>query len=262
MLSALFVLGPALLGFLTRGILSLPETVLAAAAVFLGIIAPDVDGNGRPSGGYWPSLGFSSRSPLESHAEKIGKAAGKLFGLASRYLFFEPLVLFLHLVGYRKVAQHRGVMHSLMAALLCTSFWILVLLGASVLAGIGPQIALLAGGGLLSGFLFHLFADSLTPRGVNWLFPHQFLLRGRIKTERDLQSSSTSFFESQLYALCLFALIGTIVLWLLLKTSASAIFLTFLTVFCLLLASFMMGIELSVEGHEYRPPSTNELEFD
>lgn len=261
LLSALFVIGPGLLAFLARGVFSLPEALLAALGVLLGVIAPDVDAAGRPAG-YWPSLGGYRKSSAQQAAEKIAGHVTRLFALASRYLFFEPLVLFLHLVGYRRIAKHRGVMHSLMAAVLCTSFWILVLLAASFLAGVGPQPAFVFGAGLLAGFLFHLYADSLTPHGVNWLFPHEFVLRGRIKTQPELQSSKTRFFESQLYGLSLFALIGTIVLWLLLKTAASPFFLSLLTVFCLLLASLMMGMEVSIEGWNYRPPAFREFDFE
>lgn len=248
LLSALFILGPVLLAFHHRAELSFLQTLLVGMGMFLGIIAPDVD-NGALRSGYRPlgARGGGNATVLAQALDGLAGAAGWVFSSISRQLFFEPLVLFLHVAGYKGVAQHRGVMHSLFAALLCSCFWVLVLLLGSLVAGIGPQTAFLFGGGLLAGFLFHLYCDSLTPHGVNWMFPGELVLHGKIRTGAELYGRGIKFAESQLYALAVFALAGSALSWLLLQTNAGAGFIALLAAFALLVAGGVLGMEVAVE---------------
>jgi inner membrane protein len=65
--------------------------------------------------------------------------------------------------GVTRLVGQRGVVHSLLAAL------IVLVLGLVVcfLVGLNFLVAF----GLFGGFLSHLFLDSLTVRGVGWLLP-------------------------------------------------------------------------------------------
>jgi len=212
------------------------------------VIAPDVD-TGALSMGYRPLgvYGKKEATALAASLDKVWGALGWLFSGISRYLFFEPLVLFLHVAGYKGIAKHRGVMHSLFAALLCSCFWILVLLLGSLAAGIGPNAAFVFGGGLIVGFLFHLYCDSITPHGVNWMFPGEFILHGKIRTGSEIYGKGVGFAESQLFALAVFAVAGTSLIWLTLKTGASAGFIAFLAGFSLLVSAGVLGMELTVD---------------
>lgn len=248
LLSGIFLLAPVLLAFNARGELSLLQTILAGLGIFLGIIAPDFD-VGALSMSYRP-LGFYGKKRETSFAVALDKLAGTLgwiFSNISRFFFFEPLVLFLHVAGYKGIAKHRGVMHSLFAALLCSCFWVFVLLVGSLIAGVGPQPAFAFGVGLLVGFLFHLYCDSLTPHGVNWMFPHEFVVHGKIRTGSELYGKGVKFIESQLFALAAFALSGIALLWLLLYTAASAGFIALLAGFELLVLAGLLGMEVRVE---------------
>ena len=256
LLSAVFVILPSLLAFFSQAIFSLPEFLLACVAIVLGVLAPDVDQT-TSYGARSAVLGVGSgKTVLQQLLREFDKLFTQVFAKVSRWFFYEPLVLFLHAAGHRNARAHRGVMHSFFAAVLCAAFWTMVLLAGSYASGTGPQLAFVFGGSLLVGFLFHLYCDSLTPTGVNWAFPHEMVLHGRIKTGAELYGRGVKFFESQLFALCVFALIGSIVSWLLLYSRANAVFLALLTVFCLLVAAVALGLEVHVDSlggnpHQY-----------
>ena len=251
---------PLLAGFALQGVVGPFEAVVFLFAIVLGIAAPDADAGDRLSR---PKLGYASgRPPLAVVLELARKWLSWGFMAVSKYFFLAPLLAFLKLAGYRDIAKHRGVMHSLFAALLCVAFWELLMLAASALLGAGPGFALFFGSGLLFGFVFHLYADSLTPTGVNWLFPRKFLLRGRIRTQGPLYGKGVKLLDSQLFALAIFVFIGIILTWMLLSTSASAYFLAFLAAFCLLIASLAMGLELDVDDYKFGRPSLRDFEFE
>lgn len=65
--------------------------------------------------------------------------------------------------GIVRVVGQRGVVHSLLAALIVLALGMVV----GLLVGVGFGV----GFGLFLGFLSHLFLDSLTVRGVGWMLP-------------------------------------------------------------------------------------------
>lgn len=66
--------------------------------------------------------------------------------------------------GVRRVVGQRGVLHSLLVA-------VIVLILGYVIFSVVLELSFIVSLGLFVGYLSHLFLDSLTVRGVAWLLP-------------------------------------------------------------------------------------------
>ncbi|UUX91358.1 metal-dependent hydrolase [Methanoplanus endosymbiosus] len=137
--------------------------------VFIGSLAPDAD---TPASSIMH--GFSGRQGRLRSVKRHTIIFLPLFGYILRYLVFYPAsaVVWLFTLG-REKPRHRGVMHSLLGAVIAALVIGLILYGTVViLAGFDAKIWIYAFlSGFLFGYLMHLIEDSCTRHGVRWLYP-------------------------------------------------------------------------------------------
>jgi inner membrane protein len=143
--------------------------------VFIGALAPDADAN--------DSAIFHTRVP-GGRGKKL--VILPVFGYGIRYLIYYPISLpFIALCGERGMPRHRGVLHSLIGAVLMTALlgfyaWAIGAVVFGIPWDMGFTVFLL---GFLGGAVCHLLEDSCTRSGVAWLFPlSDHRTRGKIVT--------------------------------------------------------------------------------
>lgn len=69
------------------------------------------------------------------------------------------------------VAGHRGLVHSLAGMVVFTIPFLII---SAWLPGVAKAFVM--------GYLLHLLLDSLTPSGIQWLYPAKLKIRGPVKT--------------------------------------------------------------------------------
>ncbi len=240
LLLAALLYAPLLYAFSAQGYLTILQAAALLFGVLLGVLLPDADGNGSKIMRR-QKLGLAGA--YGQNAKNSAGAAFPIVGYATRYLFYLPASTILSFTSLKDSAHHRGFLHSLLGVALVTLFWG-VILGALKYFAVLPlsfSIPLLAG--MAGGAMLHLYQDSLTPSGVNWLFPGKAVFRGRIKTGGPGLGRSHSFHESQSFAVVLFLILAGAVSWLALFSSANAFFLAAVSLFALLLIALACGLE-------------------
>ncbi len=111
-----------------------------------------------------------------------GGYALKAAGLLTKWLAYKPVAWLGGRLWGKKWEGHRRLLHSLKGALLVFGFW---LIGGLIMLGLFSAVSLSRLWlsfclGLLFGFLLHVWEDSLTVAGVEWV--KGVRLQGKIKT--------------------------------------------------------------------------------
>ncbi|MFH1306132.1 MAG: metal-dependent hydrolase [Candidatus Micrarchaeota archaeon] len=175
----------------------------------IGSLLPDVDvGKGHEARS---KIGGTAFFVGIKGAQAINLIFGKILsitGIITHWLVFKPYSLILWLLGFRVSFKHRGIFHSLPAAIFTSIFLtVLVYFVANYIGFSSPQFQFYTFLGILFGFLFHLFHDSLTISGVQWLAPFlSFEIYGNHKTGGEGQLLPTLF----IFYLMLVAIVPTL----------------------------------------------------
>jgi membrane-bound metal-dependent hydrolase YbcI (DUF457 family) len=239
LLAALLFL-PLAYAFADQGYITAAGAALFLFGTLLGVLIPDSDAVDSRM------LHRQSSGLLGAYAKIDSRAASTPFqivGYVTRYLFYEPIAFFVRLAGHSQAAKHRGFMHSLAGVALTSAFWAIIFNAFSYFNILPLAITSLVLEGMVGGALLHLYHDSLTPSGVNWLFPFSGSVRGRIKTVGRGLRGSTKLHDSQALVIGLFVIVAMAITWLAVIGKVNAIFLSFLSGFTLLLVAFVCGLE-------------------
>ncbi len=102
----------------------------------------------------------------------------RLSGKLTRHIL-KPFSWILKLFFWRLNISHRGIWHSFLGILIISLSWLIITLIFSVYFG---NPILFFSFGIFLGCFLHLLQDSFTVYGVNWLYPLDFKIRGKIKT--------------------------------------------------------------------------------
>jgi inner membrane protein len=164
-------LGAAAFLAIKAGYIGFYESLLFLGASFEGVLLPDIDANKS----LITKVKFSGILKfVVFFAQTIAYATKFVL-----YLFLKLILLF-----YGKSDKHRGIMHSFKGLVAVCIFWLAI--GYFVLSYFNAMkylfdliIIVL---GLLSGYLMHLWQDSLTVSGVQ--FTSKFKIKGWLKTGR------------------------------------------------------------------------------
>lgn len=139
-------------------------------AVFIGSLLPDTDCGGKATIYY--------RFPEIDNFMK--KVVGKSIIWSFNHLISKEKIKTEHQVG----DEHRGIMHSPAGVLFSSLILVIpVLIFALVFGFFNWMVMSALFFGLLIGQLLHLFEDSCTISGINWLFPFKTKeMKGKIYT--------------------------------------------------------------------------------
>ena len=239
LLAALLYL-PLAYGFADQGIATPLAAGLFLFGTLLGVLLPDSDAVDSRM------LHRQKTGLLGSYARVDSRTAStpfQLVGYATRYLFYEPIALVLRMAGHHEAARHRGLMHSLAGIVLATGFWGVIFYALAYFNYLGTGVTAFILAGMFAGALLHLYHDSLTPSGVNWLFPYSGAVHGRIRSVGKSLHGSTKFHQSQHFVVALFTIVAMAITWLAVIGRANPFFLAFLSAFALLLVAFACGME-------------------
>ncbi|MFA5108618.1 MAG: metal-dependent hydrolase [Candidatus Micrarchaeia archaeon] len=171
-----------LMTFFSVASITIPSVILSvdlSLLVFLffsgmGSQLPDVDigwnysAKGKISG----TSAFLSKKGSHALNQYFGRVLW-LVGQITYVLIYLPYSLVLGLIFRRKWDSHRGLFHSLFAAIYTSVIFYLlitIILGNFGVANVS-NIASVISFGIFVGFVFHLLQDSLTLSGIEWFSP-------------------------------------------------------------------------------------------
>ncbi len=239
LLAALLFL-PLAYAFADQGIASPAAAVLFLFGTLLGVLLPDSDAVDS-------TMLHRQRTGLlgaYSRVDSRGASAPfQLVGYATRYLFYEPIAFIVRTAGHHEAARHRGLMHSLAGVALASAFWAVIFNALSYFSVLSLAITSFILEGMVAGGLLHLYHDSLTPGGINWLFPYKGTVHGRIRGVSRSLKGATQFHSGPAFVVGLFVVVALAITWMAVVARANAFFLAFLSAFALLLVAFACGME-------------------
>ena len=239
LLAALLFL-PLAYAFADQGFMTAWTAALFLFGTLLGVLLPDSDAVDS-------RMLHRQRTGLLGAYTKVDSRTAslpfQLVGYATRYLFYEPIAFVVKMAGHPEAARHRGLMHSLAGVALASAFWAIIFNVLSYFSVIGLDTTAFLLEGMVAGALLHLYHDSLTPSGINWLFPYSGTVNGRIKSVSKSLHGTTHFLNSQAFVVALFVVVALAITWMAVIAKANAFFLVVLSAFALLLVAFACGLE-------------------
>ncbi|MBI3588275.1 metal-dependent hydrolase [Candidatus Micrarchaeota archaeon] len=237
-LLAILFFSPLLYAYHAEGAVDKYGALLILTGIAIGVLLPDVD---------------SDESLLNRGGRNAARAAASGFGIVTKVFFFYPLVGVLYLAGERKALRHRGVFHSIAGVFLASLFWAAVFHALDYVRAVPAQYSMLLVEGMFLGALLHLYHDSLTKAGIEWLYPRPGRFSGRITTGLRGVAGMLNFFQSHEFVEVLFILLAAAVASLVVFAGASALAAAIASAFGLLLIAALCGVEGDEIPRDYAP---------